>query len=392
MVEWVIIGGGIQGTTIASYLLGSKKVRSDQLVIIDPHDQPLANWKNCTNKIAMPFLRSPFIHHIDIEPFSLQRYAREKQSEETAFYGRYKRPSIEIFNDHCSNIINTYGITKSWHKGYATKLSKEKTHWNIEVNHSQQIEGTNVILALGLNEQPRWPDWAKKIKEHAQQNVFHIFDQTIDSLHHVEPPVTIVGGGITAAHTALHLAHIYPGKVTLLKRHPFRVHDFDSEPGWLGPKYMDTFKATSDLKMRRKMIVGARNKGSITRELHIQLKKANREDRLKIIKGDISEIAFNSSSLEITISLKDTRDTLMTKTLILSTGFDTSLPGKALLQPIIEEQQLKCSTCGYPIVDQNLQWSKNLYVAGALAELELGPTARNISGARKAAEAIVTSI
>ena len=44
----------------------------------------------------------------------------------------------------------------------------------------------------------------------------------------------------------------------------------------------------------------------------------------------------------------------------------------------------------YPIVDENLLWDKKwIYVAGALAELELGPSARNIAGARLAAERIV---
>ncbi|MFZ3591546.1 FAD/NAD(P)-binding protein [Bacillus sp. DJP31] len=392
MFNWVIIGAGIQGITVASYLLGSKKVQADQLLIIDPHDEPLANWKHCTNKIAMPFLRSPFIHHIDIEPFSLQRYARNRKSEETAFYGRYKRPSLEIFNDHCSSIIHSYGLMDSWHKGYVTKLSKEEAHWKIEVNHSDYIHGANVILALGLNEQPRWPEWAYELKEKAHPHIFHIFDGRLGSLHDLEPPVTIVGGGITAAHTALHLADIFPGKVTLVKRHPFKVHAFDSDPGWLGPKYMNDFKSTNDFGQRRQMIVGARNKGSIPRELCVKLVRASRTNKLKILDEDITKTEFNSISSDITISFKDSDETLKMKTIILTTGFEQSLPGKALLEPLIAEHQLQCSMCGYPIVDQNLKWSENLYVAGALAELEIGPTARNISGARKAAEAIVSSL
>jgi len=47
--------------------------------------------------------------------------------------------------------------------------------------------------------------------------------------------------------------------------------------------------------------------------------------------------------------------------------------------------------CGFPIVDKNLSWgdSGRIYVSGALAELEIGPSARNIAGARLAAERIV---
>ena len=35
-----------------------------------------------------------------------------------------------------------------------------------------------------------------------------------------------------------------------------------------------------------------------------------------------------------------------------------------------------------------LEWGPNLFVSGALAELEVGPIARNISGARVAASII----
>ncbi|MDM5220760.1 hypothetical protein QUF86_08335 [Peribacillus sp. NJ11] len=41
---------------------------------------------------------------------------------------------------------------------------------------------------------------------------------------------------------------------------------------------------------------------------------------------------------------------------------------------------------------KSLQWGPGLYVTGALAELEMGPISRNISGARQAAERIVNSL
>ncbi|WP_246941054.1 FAD-dependent oxidoreductase [Bacillus pinisoli] len=390
MLDWIIIGGGIQGITVASYLVGSKKVTIDNLMIIDPHDEPLTNWKVCTRKINMPFLRSPFIHHIDVDPFSLQKFVRKKRHEETAFYGRYKRPNLEIFNEHCEEVIQTNRLKECWSKGYVTDISKEGIHWIVQVNHSQQVKSRNVILALGLSEQPKWPGWAKTLKEHNEAQVFHIFDETLESLHTIKPPVTVVGGGITAVHTALHLAQIFPGEVTLLKRHPFRLFDFDSNPGWLGPKYMRAFHHTTDFKERRQMIVQARNRGSITRELYVKVKTAVREKRLIIQNGQVQKADYHLGKIDLYLS--EALPTLSTTTLLLTTGFDQSLPGKQLLQPLIHAQQLKCSECGYPIVNHQLQWGPNLYVAGALAELEIGPTARNVAGARKAAEAIVRGI
>ena len=66
--------------------------------------------------------------------------------------------------------------------------------------------------------------------------------------------------------------------------------------------------------------------------------------------------------------------------------------------------------CGFPVLDENLRWrpkhcddnrqrsggggkrpSGGIYATGALAELELGPAARNLAGARLAAERIVAA-
>ena len=43
---------------------------------------------------------------------------------------------------------------------------------------------------------------------------------------------------------------------------------------------------------------------------------------------------------------------------------------------------------GYPIIDPSLRWHPR-YVTGPLAELELGPSSRNIAGARRAGERIL---
>jgi hypothetical protein len=48
--------------------------------------------------------------------------------------------------------------------------------------------------------------------------------------------------------------------------------------------------------------------------------------------------------------------------------------------------QLECAGCGFPVVDDLLQWRPGLHVTGPLAELEVGPASRNIVGARLAGE------
>lgn len=52
---------------------------------------------------------------------------------------------------------------------------------------------------------------------------------------------------------------------------------------------------------------------------------------------------------------------------------------------------LRCAACGYPVVSPSLAWSDGLHVTGPLAELELGPSSRNIAGARRAADRLVAA-
>jgi hypothetical protein len=52
---------------------------------------------------------------------------------------------------------------------------------------------------------------------------------------------------------------------------------------------------------------------------------------------------------------------------------------------------LPCAGCGYPLVSPRLEWASGLFVTGPLAELELGPTARNIAGARAAGERLLAA-
>ena len=69
-----------------------------------------------------------------------------------------------------------------------------------------------------------------------------------------------------------------------------------------------------------------------------------------------------------------------------------SRPGGAFVDSLITSGSLPCAACGYPVVDSALRWHRRVYVTGPLAELELGPVARNIAGARRAGDRLVTAV
>lgn len=85
IMHWTIIGGGIQGTAIAQKLLSSG-LTTDLLTIIDPHETFCQRFNSYTNRIEMPYLRSPIVHHVHPQPFHLKQFAKQHQYT-NAFYG-----------------------------------------------------------------------------------------------------------------------------------------------------------------------------------------------------------------------------------------------------------------------------------------------------------------
>ncbi|RNA67912.1 FAD/NAD(P)-binding protein [Alteribacter keqinensis] len=384
MFNWTIIGGGIQGAVMASFLADSG-VEPAQIAVIDPNEEPLANWKHCTSKIGMDYLRSPFVHHLAQSPFSLDSYAKKEEFVKP-FFGRRKRPLLQMFNAHSDTVLTDRGLNQSWIKSRVSGIRKVRNHWQLRLSDGRLIDSRHVVAAIGLGEQPYWPEWAKEIRSDSPSAVAHVFDRDLDT-DSIKGPVTIVGGGITAAHLAVKLAGQEPGNVTLLKRHPFRIHEFDSDSGWMGPKNMSRFQKVNDLAKRRRIIRQARHRGSIPQELHMNLLHLERSGRLKINHGDITHAAQTSDGI---ITLYGDNNVLhQTRTVILATGFIQEAPGMNWLEPLIKDHKLKCAECGYPVVSESLEWCDHLYLMGGLAELELGPTARNISGARRGAGRIV---
>ncbi|PTL38247.1 FAD/NAD(P)-binding protein [Alkalicoccus saliphilus] len=382
MNKWIIIGGGIHGCTAANFL--SENVSPAEMKIIDPHIGPMALWKKRTEYIGMEFLRSPSVHHTDKDAFSLQKFAGVRADPKN-FYGKYKRPNLQVFNEHALKTFYSNGLDRSWEQGTVHKVYKESDVWTVETAEGKSFQSENVVIAVRPNSKVNIPEWAAGLKE-SGGNVYHIFEESPPDLNKVSLPLTVVGGGISAAHTAVKLAERYPGKVTLLKRHPFRIHKFDSDPGWLGPKFLSSFQCLNNYEERRRAVNEARYKGSLPKDIYYRLLRLQKQGKLVITDGEINK-STKSSDGKIILHLNDS-ERIHTKTVLLATGFVSSLEEVNWLQKLIQNEQLQCAKCGYPIVSSSLEWCSHLYVAGPLSELEVGPTAGNISGAQKAAERI----
>lgn len=114
-----------------------------------------------------------------------------------------------------------------------------------------------------------------------------MFDQDFGGFENQDISVAVIGGGITAAHYSMKLAD-EGYDITLIVRHPFRVFDFDSDPGWLGPKYLTKFSKTLDYKKRRRLIMNARHRGSFPKDISLKLSKYIQDGRIKVIQDEVN--------------------------------------------------------------------------------------------------------
>ena len=368
--SWLIIGGGIHGVHIAARLIAEAGCDAGEVRILDPADALLARWRACTATTGMAYLRSPSVHNIDLDAWSLQRFAGEpKHRSPGLFAAPYERPSLDLFNAHCDRVVEAYGLEALHVRGRASACRVD-------------CDGaTQVVLAIGVGEQPQWPAWVPSGDTRVQHIFAHGFSFPSAG---AGQDVAVVGGGISAAQVALRLVH-EGHAVQLISRHTVREHQFDADPGWLGPKLMARFAREQDFGRRRAAITEARHRGSIPPDVQRELRRAIRDGRIEWHQADVAQVVEEKGARRLRLS--NGRDVVVERVL-LATGFSSGRPGGAMLDELIESASLPCAGCGFPIVDTALRWHPRVYVSGPLAELELGPTARNIAGARRAGERI----
>jgi thioredoxin reductase len=383
--DWLIIGGGIHGTHLSLYLTRRGGVAPERIRVLDPHPAPLAVWARVTRAVGMEYLRSPIVHNMHWDQGSLGLFARLNQhAPMTRFIPPFGRPSLELFNAHAAHLIQKFGLDKLRIQGRAESIRRTESGWRVETSDGA-LDAKRVVLAIGLSEQPYWPEWAQQFR--ADARVQHIFEpefdrSTLPDWNHL----IVTGGGITAAQVALALTSRNPGNVTLVRRHDERVFDFDSDVGWMNAINLKGFALIGDPDERRNVIRQARHRGSMPRDVASALTAAVQTGTIRLIESGVETLSEESGALCLALS---SGETLSADQIILATGYKQTRPGGALIDNLIGAYDLPIATCGYPIVSQTLEWTSGLHVNGPLAELEIGPAARNIIGARMAGQRLV---
>ena len=387
MISWLIVGGGIHGTYLSHLLVNQAGLDPAEVRVLDPDPEPLSAWHRNTARCGMRYLRSPATHNIDLPVLSLYRFARPAAAENTAAYiPPYNRPSLELFRRHCAHVIRRFGLQELRIAGRAIALHKSGRSVTAETT-AGSITARNVLLAIGLGEQPHWPAWASRLRASAQ--IFHLFDPhfRLTDISAAADGVVVVGAGVSAVQTSLMLSDRLDGSVRLVSRHDLRPSPYDFDPCWIGPKCLRGFYR-QDIAGRRAAIDRARIGGSLPAEVQAELDAAIGANRLGFQKSRIRRAVAEGGRIRLDTDGKP----LWADTVVLATGFRSHRPGGEFVDQVIDEFDLACGPCGYPVVGGDLRWSANIFVTGPLAELQLGPCARNIIGARNAGRLLMGAL
>ncbi len=352
------------------------------MAIVDPAPALLHRWHECTAVTGMRFLRSPAVHHIDVEPWSLQNFAGKRTRPAGLFTPPYDRPSLALFNAHSERVVVSYGLDRMHLRDRIVRIEVSDTGIHATTAEGETLAADHVVLAIGASEHPARPEWAPL----GDPRVAHVFERDFDGWPTGRGErVAVIGGGISAGHLALRLAR-EGHRPLLVTRHPLREHDFDSDSGWLGPKYMTDFLRERDPAVRRAAITEARHRGSMPRDVFDAVQRALSTDAIELVRTSI--VSMQADGSRRVLQRADGGDIIVDR-ILLATGFERRRPGGAMVDDLVSRANLPVAPCGYPVVDRRLRWHPRVFVSGPLAELELGPSSRNIAGARRAADRII---
>ncbi|MBD2209462.1 SidA/IucD/PvdA family monooxygenase [Nostoc linckia FACHB-104] len=389
-IDLAIIGAGPHGLTLATHLLQKRQTMRSKFLVFDPSGRWMSNWQHQFAALEIPHLRSPAVHHPDPNPFALRKFAESRSSE---LFAPYDLPGTRLFEDFCQDVISRFSLPQQVVPLNVIRIEPLRhlirPRLRLWLQDGQSIMARRVVLATGSAKR-NFPDWLYQIEsEYPQDRLCHSQAVDLRKLHFLGEKVLIIGGGLTSGHLAIG-AISRGAKVHLIMRRQLQEKLFDAEPGWLGPKYLKGFFAEPNYEQRSTMIRQARNGGSMTPAMGMQLRRQVRSGNLKIDENcEVVKAEWLGTNWLLKCSDGSQHEY---NRIWLSTGTQFDATSEPLLQEVLAAYPTPIIN-GLPVLDEYLRIpGSELFIMGGLAALQVGPTARNLSGARMASDKIVPAI
>lgn len=389
-IDLAIIGAGVQALTLTTHLLQKSAKQYHKFLVFDPSETWLSQWQQQFAAQQIPYLRSPAVHHPDPNPHQLRNFAENRYDE---FFPPYDRPGTKLFNDFCDQVIRNWKLTDKIYPGQVIQIlaikRASRSRFQLVLNTGETIITRRVVLATGSGK-VQLPNWIENItSDYPADKLCHSQQVNLNQLNLRGERILIIGGGLTSGHLAKGAINL-GATVTLMTRKQLQSRVFDADPGWLGPKYLKDFHAETDWYSRYQHIQQARNGGSMTPEMMLQLSKASHQGKIRINEYcQVSNAQWQNNVWQVDCE-DGTRHEF--NRIWLATGTRFNVKEHPLLENVLNAYPTEIVN-GLPVLDEHLRLPKsNFFVMGGLAALQIGPVARNIGGGKMACQRIVPAI
>lgn len=261
------------------------------------------------------------------------------------------------------------------------------TSYTVTLCDGSEIRCNSVVLALGPTGKPVIPEALRAVPN---DRIIQ-WDRMKEYLEPHHKRVLVVGGGLTAVQVAQYC--LRSGKqVVLCSRRPLVERHFDIDICWVdrrsaGRQISDFYHQPEEDRLAA--LKEVRGGGSVPPIYMDDIRKWEARGNLSLINGIDAKYIQCKDDGEVVVAIGN--DETSFDCIILATGI---IPD-CLRNPLVKRYQEKCPckiVGGFPSVSVDLEWSKNLFVVGALASLNVGPDGGNIMGARRAASIVANSL
>lgn len=344
----------------------------------------------------MEELRSPFVHHVGVDPFSLRDFARKRGREDELVSSQYgsDRPTPPLFFDHTEQLREQYDLESIRLDARVTDLVDAGETVRVDTT-SGSFRSEWAVLAVGNGGSYRIPDWATDLP--ATAPIEHVWNRSFD-LSAIEEfeRVGIVGSGITGVQLATSVAQ--PGReVVLFARSPLRVEQLEADENWMHfSNVVAELHSHPPASPERELTVrDARHDGAVPPYAMSRFRRMVDRGLVTLKRTEI--IDTTDAGGTVVVSCQDDTETWF-DTLVCATGFGSPYDG-SLMRQLRESESLATGYRGAPVLeDDTLRWVRSdgtasrIAASGAVARQVLGPFGRNILGARRAGELLVNAL
>mmetsp|Transcript_14442 Transcript_14442/g.34820 ORF Transcript_14442/g.34820 Transcript_14442/m.34820 type:complete len:486 (-) Transcript_14442:52-1509(-) len=385
-----------------------------KICVVDPNDSWLGGWSENFARLGIKFLRSPAMAHPDhFDMNALLAYAVANDREDELIesgcaqireldglgqtqFGLWKLPSTSLFEDFCINLARQ--LPHDYIKDIAVDLIQHENEYIVTLADGTEITSESVVMALGPTGTPVIPP---KICDVPRDQLipWNRMQENLKSCHEV---VLVVGGGLTAVQTAQHC--LRRGKrVYLCSRRTLIERHFDIEHCWFDKrsanKHISDFYHQPESR-RLADLREVRGGGSVPPLYMNDLRKWNKTGQLTLVEKVEPEFLRSTKDGKVWISMvynqEDSREKkeklqLAFDCIILACGIKPDCTINPFVRKVLENVPIR-TVGGFPSVSVDLEWSKNLFVVGALASLNVGPDGGNVMGARRAASIVANAL